>query len=296
MSTAWSVFIVVGSIVTLAGASWFLWSNWRAASSGEVSDHEFDGIVELHNPLPSWWVGFFFATIIFAVGYVVYYPALGDLEGVGAWSAARQHAEESARYAERFDGMYAELAQRPVAGLLADRQAMQIGRRLFVNNCAACHGVAGAGATGYPDLTDAEWVWDASFDGIVQSVSAGRQGVMPGWGAALGAGGVDDMVEYVLALSAAEHDAAAAERGKNQYAVFCVACHAADGAGISALGAPNLTNNVWLYGGSRAALAQSIAEGRTGIMPGHDKVLGPERVKIVAAYVTSLRDAALNGQ
>lgn len=288
MSSAWSWFVIIGTLGSLIGAGVFLLSN-RKTSGQETTGHEWDGIRELDNPLPIWWVGMFLLTIVFALGYLVYYPGLGNVSGTGGWTSLGQWQAEVDRHDARFAPIYSALAGMSVAELGADRVAQQVGRRLFLNNCSTCHGVNAQGAFGFPNLTDGEWIWGSGFDNVKQAVLGGRNAIMPPWGAALGEAGVADVTQYVLSLAGRDHDAAAAERGMAQYNMLCVACHGADGAGNPLLGAPTLTNDIWLYGGSADQIAFTIRNGRNGNMPGFADVLGEEKAHILAGYVVNLR-------
>lgn len=288
MSSAWSWFVIIGTLGSLIGAGLFLLSN-RKTSGQETTGHEWDGIRELDNPLPMWWVGMFLLTIVFAVGYLVYYPGLGNVSGVGDWTSLDQWQSEVDRHDARFAPIYSTLAGMSPEELGADRVAQQVGRRLFLNNCSTCHGVNAQGAFGFPSLTDEEWIWGPGFDNVKQAVLGGRNAIMPPWGTALGEAGVADVTQYVLSLAGRDHDAAAAERGTAQYDMLCVACHGADGAGNPLLGAPSLTNDIWLYGGSAEQIAFTIRNGRNGNMPGFADVLGEEKAHILAGYVVNLQ-------
>lgn len=287
MSSAWNWFVILGTVLSLVGCLAFLFSN-RTTSGQETTGHDYDGIQELDTPLPAWWVGMFVVSILFAAGYLIYYPGLGNFSGIGSWSSADQIAREQQAHEDRFAPLYARLASLDEAGLHADRQAQQVGRRLFINNCSTCHGVTGQGAFGFPNLTDDEWIWGKGFDKVKTALQNGRQAAMPGWAAALGDQGVDDVTQHVLQLAGSEHDPEAAGRGAGQYAMFCVACHGAAGLGNPVLGAPSLTNDLWLYGGSAEAIAFTVRHGRNGNMPSFARILDPDRMHILAGYVTSL--------
>ncbi len=288
MSIGWSLFIIVGTLGSLAACGYLLFAN-RSTSSEETTGHVHDGIEELDNPLPMWWVYMFVITIVFAVVYLIYYPGLGNIPGVGGWTSENQWRAEVERHDARFAPIYAELAALPLEELTANREARQVGRRLFLNNCATCHGSAGTGAFGFPDLTDGEWIWGDGYDAIEHTILNGRIAVMPLWGAALGDRGVADVTEHVLALAGREHDEAAAARGAEQYTLLCVTCHKADGSGDQQLGYPNLNNDTWLYGRTRDEIAFTIRYGRNGNMPAQADLLGADRSRILAAYVLSLQ-------
>lgn len=287
MSTAWSWFVIIGTLGTLVAAMALLFSN-RKISGNETTGHEHDGIQEYDNPLPMWWVYMFIISTIFAVGYLIYYPGLGNVKGVGGWTEVNQWQAEVDRHEARFAPIYAQLAAMTPEQMAADRRASQVGRRLFINNCATCHGVTGAGGFGFPNLTDGEWIYGKDFEAIQSTILNGRIAVMPPWGAALGEDGVVEVTEYVLQLAGQDHDAEVAGRGEPKYNMFCVACHGAEGAGNEALGYPNLNNDIWLYGGDREQIAFTLRNGRNGNMPPHRDILGEEKAKVLAGYVMTL--------
>jgi cytochrome c oxidase cbb3-type subunit 3 len=287
MSSGWSLFVIIGTMATLIGSAVFLFMN-RKTSGEETTGHDYDGIQELDNPLPFWWVGMFLLTIVYAIAYLVSYPGLGNLGGVASWTSTDQWQDEVDRHDERFAPIYQSLAEMTPAELVEDRMARQVGRRLFINNCSTCHGVTAEGGFGFPDLTDGEWIWGSDFKDIKQAVLNGRVAIMPPWGAALGDDGVADVTQYTLSLAGLDHDADAAARGKPRYDTLCVACHGQTGEGNPALGAPNLTNNIWLYGNSADQIAFTIRHGRNGNMPAFADMLGEEKAHVLAGYVHSL--------
>jgi len=287
MSSGWSWFVIIGTIGSLVATLWLLYAN-RSISGEETTGHEHDGIRELDNPLPMWWVYMFVITVIFAFGYLIYYPGLGNIPGVGDWTSVEQWQRQVDRHDERFAPLFDRLAAMTPEAMAADRTAMQVGRRLFLNNCATCHGSAAQGSLGFPNLTDDEWLYGRSFDAIQATILNGRMAAMPPWGPALGDDGVKNVTEYVLKLAGRDHDEAAAEKGVAQYNAFCVACHGAEGQGNQTLGYPNLTNDIWLYGGSPEQIAFTIRNGRNGNMPAHRAILGEEKARILAGYVLTL--------
>ena len=290
MSTFWSLFIIVGTLGSLAWALWLLLSNRsKPTAKVETTGHDFDGIQEYDNPLPLWWVGLFVATIVFAIGYLAYYPGLGNFAGLGHWTSHDQWQRDVDAQRAQFAPLYQRLAAMSEAELHDNKQAQQIGRRLFLNNCSSCHGASARGGFGFPNLTDDEWQWGGDFDAIKTTIRGGRIAAMPAWGPALGDAGVADMTQYVLSLSGAPHDQAAAARAAPQFQVMCIACHGADGRGNPLFGAPDLTNDVWMYGRDADSIAFTLRNGRNGQMPSFGAVLGDDRVAIVAAYVSGLR-------
>lgn len=290
MNMGWSIFIIVGSLGSLLWTLWLLLSN-RSKPTGpaKTTGHDYDGIQEYDNPLPLWWVGLFIATIVFAFGYLIYYPGLGSFAGVGGWTSQGQWQRDVDAQHAQFAPLYQRLAAMSEAELHADHQAQQIGRRLFLNNCATCHGASARGGFGFPNLTDSEWQWGGDYAAIKTTISGGHTAAMPTWGAVLGDAGVSDMSQYVLSLSGAQHDAAAAARAAPQFQVLCISCHGAEGKGNPLFGAPDLTNDIWLYGGDADSIAFTVRNGRNGQMPNFATVLGDDRIAIVAAYVSGLQ-------
>jgi cytochrome c oxidase cbb3-type subunit 3 len=290
MSTFWSLFIIIGTVVTLASTAWLLFANRSTSVETEqTTGHSYDGIEEYENPLPRWWVGLFVATIVFGCAYLVSYPGLGNFPGLLHWTSQKQLDADVVEKEARFAPLYQQLAAMSPAELAASQQAQQIGRRLFINNCSLCHGINGQGAFGFPNLTDASWQWGGSFDDISTTIAHGRMAAMASWQAALGGdAGVNDMTQYVLSLSGRATDEAAAARAAPQFGTFCFACHGADGKGNPLLGAPDLTDDVWLYGGDADAIAFTIRNGRNGVMPAFINVLGPDKVHILAGYIATM--------
>jgi len=222
------------------------------------------------------------------VVYLVLYPGLGTWRGTLGWSSSTELKTDLQQNAARIEKALAPYSARNVLELSADPAAIGVGRNLFLNNCATCHGSDGGGAPGFPNLTDKDWLWGGDPDTVVATVSNGRMGVMPPWGEALGARGVEDVLAYVMSLSGRKLEAGDVRAGKQKFAELCAACHGPDGHGNPAMGAPNLTDSIWLHGGSLAAVRETIEKGRTGTMPPHAARLGETRVKLLAAYVLTL--------
>ena len=264
----------------------------RPAGDGgvETMGHVWDeDLTELNNPLPRWWVILFYLTLVFSVLYLVLYPGLGSNAMLLGWTQVKEYEAEMAQAEARYGPLYEEFVNLPIEQVAADPRALRIGERLFASYCAVCHGSDARGVPGFPNLRDDAWQWGGEPDRIKASILAGRNAVMPGWRDALGGdAGVEEVTAYTLSLSGRTADAAKAAAGKGRYDALCVACHGADGAGNPALGAPSLTDDVWLYGGSEAAVRHSIAEGRQGRMPAHGEFLGEARVHVLAAWVRSL--------
>jgi len=293
MTRAHSIFIIALTVANIAGALWLLWwtrrSSADAAGSIGTTGHVWDeDLTELNNPLPRWWLWLFIITVAFGGAYLALYPGLGSWQGTLGWTSRAEHEAQSRANAERIERALQPFAARAVPELRHDPAALAIGRNLFLNNCAACHGSDGGGAPGFPNLTDRDWLWGGDPETIVASISNGRMGVMPAWGPVLGARGVEDMLEYVVGLQGRKLGVANAEAGKAKFAELCSACHGADGRGNPAMGAPNLTDGTWLHGGALTTVRSTIENGRQGTMPAQLARLGETRVKLLAAYVLSL--------
>lgn len=295
MSTFWSIWIIVITLITIAGCTWLLFANRKVEVREDLKEgeapktgHVYDGIEEYDNPLPGWWFKMFVGTVIFGIGYLILYPGLGSYAGVLGWTQVGQWQEEVAEAEAKYAPVYAQYADMPVEELIANPDAMKMSRRLFNNNCSVCHGSDGRGSYGFPNLADSDWLYGGSADNIKTSITQGRKGMMPAWGTVIGEEGVDQVAEYVFKLSGREHDEAKANVGAQTYATYCAACHGAEGKGVAAMGAPNLTDGVWLYGGSPSLVRHSIRNGRNGNMPAQADKLKAEKIHLLTAYVYNL--------
>ncbi|WP_018232507.1 cytochrome-c oxidase, cbb3-type subunit III [Thioalkalivibrio thiocyanodenitrificans] len=296
MSAFWHWWVVLLTVANIAAIFWLIrWTSKRRpgeAAQGEVTGHVWDeNLSEYNNPLPRWWLWMFYLTIAFSIIYLALFPGLGRFAGFLGWTSEGRYDQEVARAESRFGPIFAAYADREVPALAQDHEALQTGQRLFLNYCSTCHGSDARGAPGFPNLTDAQWQWGGSADAIRQTIIDGRQAVMPALGDALGADGVQQVTHYVLSLAGrADADAALAEQGQPLFATMCAACHGTEGKGTPALGAPDLTNNIWVYGGSAGIISRTIREGRQGVMPGFGDFLGEDRAHVLAAYVYSLAE------
>ncbi len=294
MSAFWSAWITVITLAVVFGVTWLLLATRKGETSKEETDqtlgHEFDGIQEYDNPLPRWWFQLFLATVIFSLGYLALYPGLGNYKGLLGWTSANQWEEEMAHAEEVYKPVFAKYAALSVEELNqpGNETGLKMGQRMFSNNCAVCHGQGGQGAYGFPTLTDSDWLYGGEPAQIITTIVNGRRGAMPAWGPVLGEDGVQDVANYVLSLSGKTVDTEAAARGQTQFNTLCAACHMPTGKGMQALGAPNLTDNVWLYGGEFEQVAHSIRAGRAGVMPAHKDLLSEDKIKLIAGYVYSL--------
>ncbi len=289
----WNWWVIIGTVASMLGCWWLLhWTKGvsnrkgdKVGSTGHVWDHD---IVELNAPLPKWWLHLFNLTIIFGFIYLALYPGLGNVSGVLGWTQLSQYEAETSQAEMQQQEVFAAFRDMSSDQLIASKEATDIGRRLFANNCAMCHGSDGRGAPGFPNLADDDWLYGGSYEQILTSIQHGRQGVMPPLADALGEQGVLEVTVYVQQLSGQKADSALAAAGKTRFDMVCAACHGPDGRGNQALGAPNLTDDIWLYGGTPEAIMTTIREGRSGNMPAHDSILNEDRRRVVAAYVASL--------
>ncbi len=294
-SSGWSIYIAVATAAGLAAclALLVMAARRRVMAGDNTTGHVWDeDLRELNNPLPRWWMWLFVSTIVFAAGYLVLYPGFGSAAGSLSWTSIRQYQEEQARARALTAPLYAGFAATPVPELARNPQAMAVGERLFANNCAACHGADARGSKGFPNLTDTDWLWGGSPERITETITQGRQGQMPPIAAAVGtAEDVRNVANYVLSLSGSAHNSIASELGRSKFAV-CAACHGADGKGNQALGAPNLTDKVWLHGWGEDAIVAMIMNGKTNVMPAHGTRLTPEQIHVLTAYVWGLSNTA----
>ena len=300
MSTFWSIWITVitlGSIFACLGLLWMCNKNDTGVKEGESMGHSFDGIEELNNPLPTWWTYLFIFTCIGGFIYFALYPGLGSYKGLLGWTSANEYQREIESADVKYAAVFNKLVKteesnfteyREIADIAKDKEAVKVGQRLFLQNCSQCHGSSARGAKGFPNLTDGDWLYGGSTADIKTTIMHGRAGVMPGWLAVLGDEKVDQVTTYVVGLSGRKVNAREEAAGKEVFLQTCSACHGADAKGMTMLGAPNLTDKTWLYGGSRKAIEQTISYGRNGVMPAWGDILGEDKVMLLSGYVYSL--------
>jgi len=288
MSSFWSGFIIALVLANIVGVVWLLIATARSKAStlqADTTGHTWDDdISEYNNPLPLWWLGLFLISVVFGMCYLAFYPGLGSANGMLGWTSNKEVAADITDNNRKLEAVFAQFRGKTVEAIEADPQALTLGHNVFVNNCAACHGSDARGAKGYPNLTDSDWLYGGTPDTVVATILKGRNGAMPPLGPALGDAGVDEVANYVLTLSGQKADATLAAAGKARFAL-CAACHGADGKGNIAVGAPNLTDDIWLYGGSLADIKTSIRDGRNGRMPAWEEIIGTDRARLVAAWV-----------
>lgn len=295
-----SVISVIGCAVLLKSQSVVRKSEGKVETTGHVWD---DDLREYNNPLPRWWAWLFYITVYFGLAYLALYPGTGLYEGLLGWSMRDAYEQEKAAADAVYGPLYDRYLKQDLPSVAADAKARGMGLRIFLNNCAQCHGSDAGGARGIPSLRDQDWLYGGEPEQIKQSIADGRDGIMPAMGPALGEDGVRNVVNYVRSLSGQKHDPKLAAAGKEAFGTLCAACHGPEGKGMLALGAPNLADNVWLYGGSELAIAETVGKGRGGNamvagmtrMPAHKELLGEAKIHLVAAYVWSLSHGAAAG-
>lgn len=284
----WSIFIGAVSLLSIVGLFIFtakLSSREGKGTTGHVWDEDLE---ELNNPLPRWWLNLFYISLAFGTIYLVLYPGLGSFDGILGWSQTKQYEEEIQAANEKFGPIFEKYVNQDLQDVVQNNEALIIGKRLFSTYCTTCHGSDARGARGFPNLTDADWLYSGDLENIKATIMNGRQGIMPAWDTILGNDKVIKVSEYVRSLSGQAADAAQVSQGKEIFAQYCIACHGVDARGNAVIGAPDLTDDIWLFGGSRGRIEESIAKGRQGVMPPHKEFLGEAKIHLLTAYVYSL--------
>jgi len=294
-NSGWSVFIAVVTVVSLIAciALLIIAARRRVMAGDNTTGHIWDeDLRELNNPLPRWWMWLFVITVVFAAGYVAFYPGLGSAPGKLGWTSVGQYQDEQAKAQAAAAPIFAAFAGQTAQALSRNPQAMAIGERIFANNCATCHGSDAKGSKGFPNLTDADWLHGGTPEKIEETITNGRVGAMPPMAAAVGTPeDVRNVANYVLSLSGPPEDPSAARLGKDKFAI-CAACHGPEGKGNQAMGAPNLTDKVWLHGWGEKAIVAMVTNGKTNVMPAHGSRLTKEQIHLLAAYVWSLSNSS----
>lgn len=295
VSGFWGIYITVLVVLSIAGCALLLWAQSsvkiEVPKNGKVVEttgHNFDGLEELNNPMPRWWMWLFYITIVFGIAYLALYPGLGTFAGKLGWQSTGQYDNEIKQADAEVGPMFDKYKSTDLKELAADPKAHAMGERLFLTYCAQCHGSDARGNKGFPNLADADWLHGGDPDVIKTSILNGRHGQMPPMGAAVGGEkDIENVAHYVLSLSNSTHDPIKASMGKEKFGA-CAACHGAEGKGNPAVGAPNLSDKTWLYGGSVATIMETIRAGRNNMMPAFDDFLGEAKVHLLASYVWSL--------
>jgi cytochrome c oxidase cbb3-type subunit 3 len=292
----WAVYVAGFTLVGILACLLLLWITARKKvpqhadnTTGHVWDED---LTEMNNPLPLWWVWLFIGTIVFSLLYLVAYPGLGTYEGELKWTQKGEYEAEVDKANKALSPLYAQFTARKPEELAGDVTAMAVGERLFMNNCAQCHGSDARGSKSFPSLADADWLHGGSGDKIKESITKGRNGMMPPMAAAVGGSeDVRNVAHYVLSLSNSPHDSLRAQLGKSKFAA-CAACHGPDGKGNPAMGAPNLADDVWLHGWGEQAIISMVVNGKTNQMPAQEEKLTPAQIHVLAGYVWGLSNKA----
>lgn len=293
VSNSWAMAVTIAVVVSIAACAVLLWISGTTkvkSDSDNTTGHVWDGdLQEMNNPLPRWWVGLFIITVIFAFLYAFLYPTLGSFNGKLGWSSQGDHAVQVKKYQDRIAPIYEKYMAMNAADIAKDAKAMGIGERLFMNNCAQCHGSDARGSKSFPNLTDKDWLGGNGDEAYIKAtIVNGRTGMMPPMAAAVGsAADVENLAQYVLSLSGSPHDSVSAAIGKAKF-VSCAACHGMNGKGNVALGAPNLTDDIWLHGWGAEHIVNMIQNGKTNVMPPQGDKLTDGQIQVLSAYVWSL--------
>lgn len=289
-NTFWSGWIAVLTIVSILSLAWLVFSIYFPRGGSRDNDGH-DGnepvwdetLKEGSHAPPLWWFWLIFGAMIFSVIYLMLFPGIGAFSGTLNWSQGSRLAESYDEIRQEYRAERSAIANASLSELQNDTALMENAARLFSRNCAACHGEDGRGqASLFPNLMDIDWQWGGTPEQIEQSIRNGRNAMMPPWLASLSEDGVAQVAGYVQALSGGD---AANHPGKTQYDAFCIACHGPDGTGNPLLGAPNLTDNVWLYGNSMETITESIGAGRQGVMPSFGDRLDDTQIKLLVAFL-----------
>jgi cytochrome c oxidase cbb3-type subunit III len=287
----WAIFVAAATVLGLAACIVLLLiaSRRQPSAVDNTTGHIWDeDLRELNNPLPLWWMGLFVLTVLFAGVYLALYPGLGSVAGSLGWTSTGEHAQDVAQARAAMAPVYAAFTVQSPEQLIQDPKAHAIGERLFANNCAQCHGSDAKGSKGFPNLTDKDWLWGGSFETITQTITQGREGNMPVMAAAVGTSDdVRNVAHYVLSLSGSPHNPLYAQLGQPKFTA-CAACHGVGGQGNPMLGAPNLSDKVWLHGWGEGAIVAMVNNGKHNVMPAHGERLTAEQIRVLAAYVMSL--------
>jgi cytochrome c oxidase cbb3-type subunit III len=291
----WGIYIAIVTILGIVGVCWLLFSmsstKVQKNVDGSVGDtgHVWDeDLRELNNPLPRWWFWLFVLTIVFGIGYLVLYPGLGAYQGVLGYSSVKELSDDQISQNELIKPIYAKYMGMDIKDVAKDPQANEIGQRLFMNNCAQCHGSDAGGSKGFPNLTDNDWLYGGEPETIRTTILHGRHGMMPSFSSQYNSDQARDIAHYVRSLSGLTVDNIKVARGKSMFRATCAACHGAEGQGNTAMGAPNLSDQTWLYGSAEGTIIEGILNGRNNHMPSHESILTPEKVQLLTAYVWGL--------
>ncbi len=291
VSGFWSLYVIVITLGSVIGCTVFLLVQDKAKTNvGNTTGHLWDETLEeYNNPLPNWWRWMFYITLVFAFAYLALYPGLGNFGGTFGWSMRGQWDGEMKKADEQYAPIFNKFLKQDIRAVAANPEAKEIGQRLFLTYCTQCHGSDAKGGKGFPNLADSDWLWGGTPDKVKESITKGRDAMMPAKGTKpdLTADETKDLANYVRSLSGMPADATRAQKGKELFPAACAACHGPEGKGNVGL-APNLTDKVWLYGSSEAEIVNGITHGRVNRMPAWGEFLGEAKVHLLTAYVYGL--------
>ena len=291
-SVGWSIWIVTIALGGVAFCLFVLFSQMKGqAKKGEkISDtgHIWDGITEYDTPLPRWWISMFLILTVVALGYWVLYPGLGTFKGLLDTNQAKEVRADQEKIEAMVQPVFQKYAEMPIEDIAKDDEARAIGQRLFLNNCAQCHGSDAQGSPSFPNLTDNSWLWGGEPEKILQTITNGRRGIMTAHKTLMTPAQATDIAQYVRSLNDLAHDQTRVVPGKKMFDQFCVACHGAEAKGNPLLGAPDLTDGAWLYGSSEETIVYGILNGRDNQMPAQKDLLSPEQIRVLAGWVWGL--------
>jgi cytochrome c oxidase cbb3-type subunit 3 len=293
----WNGYIAILTILGIVACAVLLWSQSKhkvdatqgADAKSTTTGHVWDGdLTELNTPMPRWWMWLFYITIVFGCAYLYLYPGLGTYAGSLGWKSSTAYEQELKTATAEYGPLFDDFLKQDIKVVAADPKAHVIGERLFLTYCAQCHGSDARGNKGFPNLTDKDWLYGGEPETIKTTIMNGRNGVMPSMAAAVGSStDVENVAHYVLSLSGSTSDPIKKVFGKEKF-MACAACHGADGHGNQQIGAPNLSDKTWLYGGSVETITETITKGRNNVMPSFKDFLGEAKVHVLAAYIWSL--------
>jgi len=292
VSGFWNIYVVGIVLVSVIGCGVFLWMQSTAkhvegATTGHVWDED---LQEYSNPLPNWWRWLFYITIVFSLFYLAMYPGLGTFKGQFGWTSTGQYDGEMKKAEEQYGPIYKKFQSQDIMTVAANSEAKEMGQRLYLTYCSQCHGSDARGARGFPNLTDSDWLWGGTPEQIKETLTKGRDAMMPAKGVKPDLNGdqIKDIASHVRSLSGLATDSIRAQRGKELFGEACAACHGPDGKGNQALGAPNLTDKIWLHGWGEQAIVNIVTQGKVNVMPAQKERLAPEQIHVLGAYVWSL--------
>lgn len=292
MSNFWNIYIIVLVIFSILLYSLLIYFTKSINLNQDHEHHSYDGIKELNEPLPKWWLWLFGLSIAFSCIYLIMYPGLGKIKGILNWTSQKECDESIKIEDKKYENIYINYEKEKIDVLYKNPKAIKIGRSLFINNCSVCHGIDAKGGHGFPNLTNNNWLYGGTPEEIKASITNGRNGRMPPMGKILSQTDINDTATYVLSLSTNINDKPVVNinNGKEKFEKICSACHGLTAKGNKFLGAPDLTNPQWIYGGLLENIKTTITNGRSGTMPAHKDVLSKSQIHLLTAYIYSLNN------